>query len=94
MLSLCLLTIVEFAGVIEDESGYHESRLQWGIPEGPQDLPPGNCLPLESNLVFMNGGKYVFENQITLLNLMYSEIASVNIMSYKVSLYCVTSKIC
>lgn len=41
--------------VVEDEAGYHESRLQWGIPEGPQDLPPGNCFPLESNLVFMNG---------------------------------------
>lgn len=42
-------------GVQEEDSGYHEERLKWGIPEGPQDLPPGNCFPLESNLVYMNG---------------------------------------
>ncbi|XP_045187104.2 putative transferase CAF17 homolog, mitochondrial [Mercenaria mercenaria] len=52
---LRIISDKELAGVVEDESGYHESRLQWGIPEGPQDLPPGNCFPLESNLVFMNG---------------------------------------
>lgn len=38
-----------------DEAEYHVRRLQWGIPEGTQDLPPGKALPLESNLVYMNG---------------------------------------
>ena len=44
--------------VVDEETGYHERRLQWGIPEGPVDLPTGSALPLESNLVFMNGGKH------------------------------------
>ena len=43
--------------VLDDEAGYHERRYRWGIPEGTSDLPPGNCFPLESNLVYMNGGK-------------------------------------
>ena len=42
--------------VCDNEAGYQERRYQWGIPEGTVDLPPGNCFPLESNLVFMNGG--------------------------------------
>ncbi|KAK7478885.1 hypothetical protein BaRGS_00029866 [Batillaria attramentaria] len=41
--------------VDQDEAGYRALRYRWGIPEGPNDLPPGNCLPLESNLAFMNG---------------------------------------
>ncbi|WAR19377.1 CAF17-like protein [Mya arenaria] len=41
--------------VVSDETGYHERRLQWGIPEGPLDIPHGVALPLESNLVYMNG---------------------------------------
>lgn len=50
------LDVVDGFTVTEEESEYHKKRLQWGIPEGVHDLPPGNCLPLESNLVFMNGG--------------------------------------
>lgn len=41
--------------IITDEAGYHKKRCQWGIPEGVQDLPSGNCFPLESNLLYMNG---------------------------------------
>lgn len=41
--------------VAEDISLYHQARLSNGIPEGETDLPPGNCLPLESNLDYMNG---------------------------------------
>ncbi|XP_076445509.1 iron-sulfur cluster assembly factor IBA57, mitochondrial-like [Babylonia areolata] len=43
--------------VSSGESGeaYDSLRYQWGIPEGGTDLPPGGCLPLESNLTIMNG---------------------------------------
>ncbi|CAG5128186.1 unnamed protein product [Candidula unifasciata] len=37
------------------EEDYRKHRYQWGIPEGISDLPSGKCLPLESNLDFMNG---------------------------------------
>ncbi|KAK3105885.1 hypothetical protein FSP39_007893 [Pinctada imbricata] len=38
-----------------DEHEYHIARYKLGIPEGIKDLPPGDCLPLESNLVFHDG---------------------------------------
>ncbi|XP_046574788.1 putative transferase CAF17 homolog, mitochondrial [Haliotis rubra] len=40
---------------LESEEEYHQRRYMWGIPEGVLDLPPGNCFPLESNLVFHQG---------------------------------------
>ncbi|XP_051023748.1 putative transferase CAF17, mitochondrial [Acomys russatus] len=42
-------------GQLGDLQDYHTHRYQQGIPEGVCDLPPGMALPLESNLVFMNG---------------------------------------
>nr|XP_039262588.1 putative transferase CAF17 homolog, mitochondrial [Styela clava] len=38
-----------------DINAYHHKRHYIGVPEGPLDLPPGTCLPLECNLDFMNG---------------------------------------
>uniref|UniRef100_A0A0B7A4T8 CAF17 C-terminal domain-containing protein n=1 Tax=Arion vulgaris TaxID=1028688 RepID=A0A0B7A4T8_9EUPU len=37
------------------EEDYRIHRYKWGIPEGTKDLPSGKCLPLESNLDYMNG---------------------------------------
>ncbi|XP_002939357.1 putative transferase CAF17, mitochondrial isoform X1 [Xenopus tropicalis] len=43
----------------ETETGsyneYTKHRYEQGVPEGVQDIPPGVALPLESNLVYMNG---------------------------------------
>ena len=41
----------------KDVSTYNECRYTWGISEGVDDLPPGECFPLESNLALFNGGK-------------------------------------
>ncbi|NXN91991.1 CAF17 transferase, partial [Rhinopomastus cyanomelas] len=42
-------------GQIRDIQDYHQHRYKQGIPEGIKDLPPGEALPLESNLAYMNG---------------------------------------
>ncbi|KAL8581785.1 hypothetical protein ACOMHN_043203 [Nucella lapillus] len=38
---------------------YDSLRFRWGIPEGPVDLPPASCLPLESNLTIMHGVSFL-----------------------------------
>ncbi|RUS91537.1 hypothetical protein EGW08_000652 [Elysia chlorotica] len=40
---------------VVSEDDYMSWRYRLGIPEGVLDLPPENCLPLESNLALMNG---------------------------------------
>ncbi|KAM6452976.1 putative transferase CAF17, mitochondrial [Liasis olivaceus] len=40
---------------IGDPKDYHRHRYRQGIPEGVKDLPSGTALPLESNLVYLNG---------------------------------------
>ena len=50
---MCLVPAATEASTEE----YTLHRYQWGVPEGVVDLPPGESLPLESNLAFMNGGE-------------------------------------
>ncbi|XP_032090479.1 putative transferase CAF17, mitochondrial [Thamnophis elegans] len=42
-------------GQLGELKDYHRHRYQQGIPEGVKDLPYGTALPLESNLVYLNG---------------------------------------
>ena len=48
------------------EIDYHKLRMEQGVPEGTTELPPGQCLPLEMNLDYMNGG-IKFTNYVLLL---------------------------
>ncbi|XP_069770974.1 putative transferase CAF17 homolog, mitochondrial [Narcine bancroftii] len=38
-----------------DIKDYHRHRFKLGIAEGVKDLPSGEAIPLEANLVYMNG---------------------------------------
>ncbi|PIK58473.1 putative transferase CAF17-like [Apostichopus japonicus] len=51
------LSVSDVAGGVEVVSveEYRRYRYQLGLAEGVDDLPPGDTLPLEDNLVFLNG---------------------------------------
>ena len=40
---------------LADEMEYRKFRYQLGVPEGSLELPPGECLPLESNADYLSG---------------------------------------
>ena len=46
---------------------YHRHRLEMGIPEGVDEIPVGKGLPLEYNLDYMNGGKFMNSLSICLM---------------------------
>lgn len=50
------VNVVDVVNDCEKVKGaYDVVRYKIGLSEGTVDLPPGHCLPLESNLVFLNG---------------------------------------
>lgn len=40
---------------IINKNFYKRYRYKLGVPEGPNELPPGNCFPLEANCDYMHG---------------------------------------
>ena len=49
------VTIVQNSISPSSASFYDQRRYELGIGEGVTDMPPGACIPLEHNVVFMNG---------------------------------------
>ena len=52
--------LVANAEMAPSATTYDEHRYEIGLPEGPLDMPPSQCTPLECNAVFMNGGMLQF----------------------------------
>ncbi|CAF1194334.1 unnamed protein product [Rotaria sp. Silwood1] len=47
--------LADFCHVSNDITIYKQWLYQNGISEGIEDMPPGECIPLEYNIVFLNG---------------------------------------
>ncbi|UJR15282.1 hypothetical protein I4U23_002235 [Adineta vaga] len=47
--------LIDSCTVSNDLSVYKRWLYRHGIAEGTEDIPPGECIPLEYNIVFLNG---------------------------------------
>lgn len=47
--------LIDSCNVSNDVSIYKKWLYKHGIAEGIEDIPPGDCIPLEYNIVFLNG---------------------------------------
>ncbi|CAF1258680.1 unnamed protein product [Rotaria magnacalcarata] len=47
--------LVDYCSISNDISIYKKWLYQHGIAEGTEDIPSGECIPLEYNIVFLNG---------------------------------------
>ncbi|CAF0983070.1 unnamed protein product [Adineta ricciae] len=50
-----ITNLVDSCTPSSDSSIYKRWLYQHGIAEGTEDIPPGECIPLEYNIVFLNG---------------------------------------
>ncbi|XP_026315172.1 putative transferase CAF17 homolog, mitochondrial [Hyposmocoma kahamanoa] len=56
--SLDAATLTELFGknvILKDEDVYRYARYKLGVGEGPDELPPGACFPLEVNCDYLHG---------------------------------------
>lgn len=56
--SLKAATLAELFGkdvILKDEDVYRYARYKLGVGEGPCELPPGSCFPLEVNCDYLHG---------------------------------------
>ena len=47
--------LTDLCHVSDELSTYKQWLYRHGIAEGTEDIPPGECIPLEYNIVFLNG---------------------------------------
>ena len=43
---------------------YHRHRMKMGVAEGVAEVPVGACFPLEYNVDYMDGGKWLYSVQL------------------------------
>ena len=47
--------LTDLCHISNDLSTYKQWLYRHGVAEGTEDIPPGECIPLEYNIVFLNG---------------------------------------